>query len=193
MFWAGEILALLAGLIGIAFVRRTMANWIPRVADLHLDVAAFLLLMLGLAIGAIVHVQEVAESDKLSHDLEAVRDFSEAASLTPQGTHGLAGAGLKEVTPLSQLLDGAWIQQEGRLYPSCDSVSLEKFRTAIDSYPRFPFSYYALAICLHSRSVSAWKQYAERAIDIFEKTTKVAGHQPSHEQALAQLREYLEP
>ena len=45
----------------------------------------------------------------------------------------------------------------------------------------------ALTECLRKAGDDNWRSYARRAIQIFEKTTTIAGHNGNHDQALANL------
>jgi len=58
-------------------------------------------------------------------------------------------------------------------------------------YPRYPFPYYFLAKCLRKLKQDAWRDYAEEAIRILEKTTNIPGHDPGHDDALRELRALL--
>jgi len=53
MFWAGLIIAFLAGMIGIGLSRDWAKKRFPMIRDLHLDWAALLLLVIGLIISAL--------------------------------------------------------------------------------------------------------------------------------------------
>ena len=52
MFWVGLVMALVAGLLGIGLSREFARSKYPRLHDLHLDRAALVLLVIGLAIAA---------------------------------------------------------------------------------------------------------------------------------------------
>jgi Tetratricopeptide repeat len=77
------------------------------------------------------------------------------------------------------------------MYLAGVKVGLEKCRNAIKQFPNFPFTYYALAYCLEKQGDSSWRPYAEKAVAIFEETTVISGHQKSHEQSLAYLKQLL--
>ena len=191
MFWLGELIALTAGLIGLAFTRRLAQLRWPSLRNRHLDVATVVLLLLGLGISAIIHVREVRKSEELEGTVSTLRDFSSVAALGPTGVTGMAGAGLKEETQISKVIEGAWAERNGGLFPSCDEQSLVKFRRAIEMFPRFPFSHYALAICLRGQGDSDWERHARSAVEILDKTTTLAAHHSSHDQARDELRRYL--
>ena len=120
-----------------------------------------------------------------------MRDYSKVARLDPRGITGTTGIGLKETSPLSQALEDTWVERNGRLFPSCTDASPAKFRAVTEGHSRFPFSHYALAVCLRGRQAPTWRQHAAEAVRIFEYTAAIAGHHPGHDQASAELRGYL--
>jgi hypothetical protein len=132
------------------------------------------------------------DSERISSDLDALRRFASVAQLGPLGVTGMAGAGLKESTPISRVLEGAYLQRDGRVFPRCDKQSLEKFTATATGHPDFPFSHYALAVCNKRLGSDEWKRHAERAASIFSQTVRIAGHNRSHDQAYAELKTYLE-
>ena len=95
-------------------------------------------------------------------------------------------------TEISASIEGTW-QQVGpdTFRPVCDAAALERNRLATQQFPDFPFTYYALAYCMERSGDPAWREYAEKAVAIFEQTTQITGHQKSHEQSLAYLRQQL--
>ena len=192
MFWLGELIALIAGLVGIALIRGRIRRRLSRVAESHLDILLVGLLLAGLITSAAVHVREVAKGTQLERDIAAVRDYSSVARLGPRGVTGTAGSGLKETSPLSKALEGTWVERDGRSFPLCNDAALAKFDAVTGSHPRFPFSHYALAVCLRGREAPPWRRHAAEAVRIFEHTTAIAGHHPGHDGALAELRGYIE-
>jgi hypothetical protein len=61
MFWLGIVIAFLAGVLSIAFAREKIKDRAPRLAELHLDIVSFALLVVGLALSAVDHVRDEAE------------------------------------------------------------------------------------------------------------------------------------
>jgi hypothetical protein len=95
-------------------------------------------------------------------------------------------------TEISQAVEGTWLSPaENRFRPVCNEAALEKSRNAIQQFPDFPFTYYALAYCLEKQGSPEWRPYAEKAVTIFEQTTTIGGHQKSHDECLAYLRGLL--
>jgi tetratricopeptide (TPR) repeat protein len=92
---------------------------------------------------------------------------------------------------LIELLEGTGEMTGNRVQLKCSSEALEKFKEAIRKFPDFPFSYFALAVCLKNKADPEWRGYAEKALSIFEKTATLKEHHPSHDEALTELRRML--
>lgn len=94
-------------------------------------------------------------------------------------------------SPLHSLLAGTYYENGHKITFKTDSLSEGKFRTATNEFPRFPFGFYALALALRSRHDPSWREYAEKAVSIFEKTTLIKDCNQNHFDALKELRGYL--
>jgi hypothetical protein len=125
---------------------------------------------------------------ELQTGLETLSNYQSVARLGPLGTTGLVKAPLQEESPLIDLLKDAWEERAGRWSPKCTTEAIGKFQEATRRFPDFPFSYYALALCLKDKGDSEWRGAAEKAADIFGRTTSLKEHQPSQDQALQQVR-----
>lgn len=139
--------------------------------------------------------EELSSMDKRTRDLEedmdALREYSDVALLTFNGSQFVGGDILFN-SPLTRILEGTYTQISPNRYRRvCTSESIQKYHQAINEFPRFPFSYYWLALCLRDSGNPEWQTYAESAYSIFEKTTRIAGHQSSHDEALNYLNELL--
>jgi hypothetical protein len=73
----------------------------------------------------------------------------------------------------------------------CDAAALGKNRKAMELFPDFPFTYFAMAYCLQKQGNSQWRSYAERAAVIFEQTIAIGGHQQNYDECLAYVRQLL--
>ena len=130
-------------------------------------------------------------------ELEGVRQYGEIAKRNVFGLEGRArpGSGLREDSAIARALDGAFnevARENGSVYiPRCDAAALTKFENVIRQFPDFPFSYWALAQCLKPMGNSQWRKYAERAMSIFEHTTRFGVRNPDHDQARQQIEEML--
>ena len=140
--------------------------------------------------------QEAANARQLAHSLEseisAVKRYAYVATLTFNGMIYTKGDVIMP-TAISPSVEGTWVEvAENKFRPVCEPAALDKCRAAIEKFPDFPFTYYALAYCLEKRNDPAWHGYAEKSLAIFERTTAISGHQESHDQMLAYLRALLE-
>ena len=129
--------------------------------------------------------------------LESLRRYSSVAKLNGLGVSGMVGpgSGLKETTPISRALEGAYIRKDvggqEKHFPRCDKKGIAAFRKAAEVDPDFPFSFWALAMCARKDGNKEWRRYAERAVTILEHTTQIAGHNGHHDQVLEELRNVL--
>src|SRR5205823_10416248 len=131
------------------------------------------------------------EIQKLRIVTEGIRRYSDIAHLKPTGKPFIDGKGIKWETPLSTILDGTYIVENGKLYFKGDAESETKYELAIQKYPTFPFSYYALSLSLKRRNDPSWRQIATNAISILEQTTIIEGCDEAHADALKDLRSEL--
>ena len=65
MFWIGLILALAGGLLGIGVARELAKRRYPWIKDLHLDRIAVIVLMSGLVLSAVDHIEQAVATDRL--------------------------------------------------------------------------------------------------------------------------------
>ena len=128
---------------------------------------------------------------ELESSVIAVQKYSDVAYLSCMGTPSSGGKGIRISSVISKKLEGTYKQYNGRYFPLCGSESEAKYREVIEKHPRFPFSYYWLALCLREKGDEAWKDYARKAVQILENTTKISGHHENHDQALKRLKEHL--
>lgn len=127
----------------------------------------------------------------LQEEIERVKKYAYVSTLTFNGMV-YTGGDVKMPTEISVSIEGTWQEIEpGTFRPVCDAAALERSRVATIQFPDFPFSYYALAYCKDRSGDPEWRAYAEKAVAIFEQTTQITGHQKSHEQCLAFLRQQL--
>lgn len=75
MFWAGVIIAFLAGVAGIGLSRERVKNRFRWVRDLHLDYVALALLCCGLIVSAIDHFNAANQIKKLERATNRVQSF----------------------------------------------------------------------------------------------------------------------
>jgi hypothetical protein len=95
-------------------------------------------------------------------------------------------------TEISAAIAGTWFEVgPGSFRPVCEAAAMDRSRAAISRFPDFPFTYYALAYCLERSKNPEWRRFATTAVKIFEGTTSINGHQKSHDECLAYLRQEL--
>ena len=134
----------------------------------------------------------------MEEELEGLTRYSQVAEYDIFGLRGLAGpgSGLRENSPIADALEGAWQERETengpKYFARCDEQSLKQFEHVTDIYPDFPFTYYALAVCLAQEGNARWRDHAERAVEIFQHTTQIAGHRAQHHEAQQELLRLLE-
>ena len=132
-------------------------------------------------------------TSELERELEGVKRYSSVARLNMFGLKGEAGAGLKETSALSRLLEDAYVRKEDggqvKFLARCDEKGTAAFHKAVETNPDFPFSYWGLALCAESFGHVEWGTHAAQGMTIFEHTTQIAGHHPHHDEALRQLRD----
>lgn len=123
--------------------------------------------------------------------VDAIRDFAGMAELNPLGKKFLTGNTISYSTKISKIMDGAISVDDKKYEFKCTDAALRYYEQAIDEYPKFPFSYYALAFCLRQRQNPKWTEYAKKAQGILSKTTEIDGHHDTHDQALQKIETWL--
>jgi hypothetical protein len=127
----------------------------------------------------------------LENATDAVRGFSDVSELNPAGLPFREGTGIRYDSPLSTALRDLYVVRDSIINFKLGEEYEPKYRAIIEQFPRFPFGYFALAESLRHRGDASWRGYAQKAVAIFEKTTIIDGHDRSHDEALATLRNYL--
>jgi len=191
MFWIGQALVVVAGLLRIGFVRSILRRRIPQASERTFDVILVALLAVGVGTAVWEYRDQLRTINSLETDIGIVRDYSDMALLNFNGSQ-FVGGDIAFNSPLTHLMEGTFTEvSPGRFRRVCTDDARRKYRQAIHGFPRFPFSHYWLALCLHDSGDHDWTTHAQTARSIFERTTRIAGHQQSHDQALAQLDKLL--
>jgi hypothetical protein len=192
MGYMGQILNYPVGLIGVDLLR-SYTEYVPFIKEYHLDIIMIVVLHVGFILGLFGTCKQSKENIELKNEVSSVRDFSYIATLSFSGTSDLPDSGvLSLVTELARMVAGIFQYVEPEQYvPNCSDEALERARSTIAKYPKFPFTYYALAVCLRDRGDNEWRTYASQAMQILEKTSKIDGHHWSHNVALNNLRDIL--
>lgn len=191
IFWIAEVLTLVAGLIGIGLVRAFLLRRFPSVHEEYLDVALIIILLGGVGFAIREYRSRTRENKELSRQVETVKDYSDVAQLTFNGS-AFVGGDVKFNSALSNLMDGTWQEiAPDRYRRVCTEAAQAKRFEAMKRFPRFPFSHYWFALCLRDEGNPEWRAHATTALEIFNRTTTIAGHQASHDEAKATLEQML--
>ena len=130
---------------------------------------------------------------ELENELKGVKRYGSVAKLNMVGTSGKAGDGIGESNSVLPNLEDAYTyeQRDGETHATmrCDKEGVEIFYRAAEIEPDFPFSHFALAICIAKKGKEGWQGYAAKAMTILEHTTEIAGHHKNHDWALNGLRD----
>jgi Ca2+/Na+ antiporter len=144
-----------------------------------------------LYVAAMIYI--AVSSYHLESAVTSLKEYSSVACLDALGNPSGFGYGgdLKYNSPLTRMLEGTFNEKSDQLHMSRDQEAEAKYRAVIKKFPKFPFAYYFLALCLRDRGDPCWRDYATKAIVILEKTTTIDGHHRHHDEVLRRLRDYL--
>jgi len=128
----------------------------------------------------------------IGNSVDAIKDYAEISKMDFSGSPYNLASPLQYSSTLTRMLKVCYEKKENAYYPRCGDDAEEAYKKVIESFPKFPFSYYQLALCLRDKGDESWKTYAEKAVDIFEKTTSIDGHNEQHDEVLKRLRIILD-
>ena len=135
------------------------------------------------------------KTSQLEHDLDGLRRYNYIAKYNVLGISGKYGKEFKESSPISRALEGAYDEKEGdngsSYSPRCDAEGINMYANVVRDFPDFPFSHWALTICLGKQGNPQWRTHAKRAKEIFEHTTQIANHHPHHDVVFQQIERLL--
>jgi hypothetical protein len=177
------ILLGLASTVVLAFVSHRAKSVVVR-----------MLFWTALAVAGCVIVYSRTEnirSERSLHNLSDKSDYFEVSRCNPAGLPFREGKGIRYDTPLATELRDCYVIPDSTINFKLGQQFESRYTTVISQFPRFPFGYFALAESMRQRGDPAWREFAQKAISILEKTTAIEGHDPSHDDALATLRGYL--
>ena len=131
LFWFGLLVALVAGLLSIGFSRDAVKLRFPVVGDYHLDVAAVVLLIFGLALSAVEHYRSersfrklVLTSGATSSPVPTAKPTATTIA-TPIAT--ATGATIPRAVSLDQVIDNA----KSKMTSQSTSEELKKVKTEL--------------------------------------------------------------
>ena len=129
LFWFGLLVALVAGLLSIGFSREAVKLRFPVVGDYHLDIAAVVLLIFGLALSAVEHYRSERSFRRLVLTSGATSSPAPTAKpraiATPIPT--ATGAAIPKAVSLDQVIDNA----KSKMTSQSTSEELKKVKTEL--------------------------------------------------------------
>jgi hypothetical protein len=121
---------------------------------------------------------------------DVIQEYSEVASWNFQGSLEI-GSGVAVSSPVSNWTNNFVKEKDGQISWQCSSDALVNYKRITNKYPKYPFPYYLITLCLKNANDPSWKIYARKGLDICNKTTMVPKHSPSHDDVLKRLKELL--
>jgi hypothetical protein len=85
---------------------------------------------------------QLAQAQKLTNDLENKEEYSNVARYNALGLLGLAGVGLKEISPLNDILNTYLHNDPNNFHWDCTREAINAYTKVIQLESKFPFSYY---------------------------------------------------
>jgi hypothetical protein len=116
-------------------------------------------------------------------------EYREIATLDYKGDKDLGGYSVPG--PLSGWTKDYIISKDSVKQIRTDEVAIAHYKELSDKYPKYPFSYWALAQVYRIRGDIIWRNYAREAVNILRITTAIPGHSSNHDQILSSLNEML--
>jgi hypothetical protein len=195
---------LISGLLAINLIRNKLKKSFPALSDDNLDKMRLYILLVGLLITTIQLYRSATKYEELSTQNEATKsklssitEYGEVAHLAFDGMYDMGGGVRgRGSSPATSVVHGWWGNyeipaQDGCVSWRCDEEAVSYYKQVIEKQPRYPFPYWLVADCLIKQNHDSWKAFAESGIAILEQTTKVAGHEHTHDLALKELRELV--
>ena len=148
--------------------------------------------IVGIGVSIILVFCLTRQAEELQAEIEGIQRYSSVARLNVLGVTGRVGrgSGLKEQSSISRALEDAYIMEADTVRGlRCDRLS--QFEKVIEIEPDFPFAHHAISWCAKRAGNPLWKVHADRAAEIYEHTTKLAGHHRDHDSNYANLKRLL--
>lgn len=122
--------------------------------------------------------------EALENEVENVKEYNYYSTLNMYGLDKVYGMGISYDTDLSKRMKRILFEKDGKIFVKTELSILPEIDEVILKYPKFPFGYWAKYNLLKSNGQHAWKEYANKVMEIFEITTTIEGHHPMHDEAL---------
>jgi hypothetical protein len=128
--------------------------------------------------------EQLAQAKKLTEQLQEKLEYSNVARYSALGLLGLAGAGLKETSPLNEIL-GSYVHNDpNNFHWDCTPGAMDAYTKAISLEAKFPFSYYYQGACNKANNIGDWQRDIETSRNILLITTQIPGHNANHDEIL---------
>ncbi len=167
----------------MATKKRSM-NW--------MSIIGLCLLIAGTVFTYLGSVASDRNINSLQTEVRNVKDYSYYATLDMYGRPFTANNGLTFSNSLSAKMEHLLVVKDGKIYPRGDPGLIPNIDSVIAEYPYFPFGYWVKYNYLKAQGDPGWQVIAKKAVEIFENTTSIKGHNPSHDEALNMTRRDLE-
>lgn len=193
MHWIGMAIALSSALLSTGLGRSHIRHYYPTLNDTLFDVVLIVVIVVGLGLSTIKHYIDQNEIKNLEEDVDLIK-YQEVSLYGPKGVKaGLLINGIPTVrTPIDDWnKEYVHYGKGGKVIFQCQEGAKEVCLKVIDKIPEYPFSYLFLAQCLKEENESSWIEVAQKAKEILKKTTKMPGHNTSHDTALKEVADLL--
>ena len=135
---------------------------------------------------------DIGKRDKQIKELEltlkSYKDYVHYARYNILGEYVQDNGQASDTSELSLLMKQL-VSDQGHKYRVIEDLgNIAIVNRVIAEYPDFPFGYYVKYFLLGISRDPEWIKYARKAIEIFEITTAVDGHDPTHESCLNEIR-----
>ena len=127
------------------------------------------------------------ELTNLKKGVSDIKDYASVARLNLFGLEHTYAYPLKFETELSNLMEKAIYVKSNQVLFYVNDSAIQWLTIAIEKYPKFPFSYYAMFEILLRMNKKKCLEYAYNCIEILKITTTIEGHHKQHDDALKQL------
>lgn len=145
------------------------------------------------AIGFVFHIIALFQSWNDSQRMVRI-EYQEVAHYSANGNKSGSVNGVPLVrTPINDWdRDILTRREDGHPVWKCTYGAKDACEVVIQKMPKYPFSYYALALCKRESNDSTWKKDAQKALSILERTTTLKDHHPDHDRVLKDVRKLLD-
>ena len=139
------------------------------------------------------NLQKESEIKSLNKEVVGIKDYGNVANLDDLGVEKRYGdmfTGWK--TDLYTLMEQVIFETKGMPIFNIKDSALLILDIVISKYPKFPFAYFAKSMILLKKGQTNWREFADKALDIFAITTTIEGHNKNHDTALKFLKSIID-